>query len=164
MTDANRWDPARSMCMEPDVFARHEQNRSGPSMNKQTVATAAVILIAGTQVLAQDYAIRRSTVDAGGVVGSVAGSYTLSGTAGQPEAGLLTAGTLTLDGGFWGASAADSCVADFNGDGNVNFFDVSSYITAFNGQSPAADLAAPFGILNFFDIAAFIQTFSDGCP
>jgi hypothetical protein len=29
-------------------------------------------------------------------------SYTLSGTIGQPDAGLMTGGSYTLAGGFWG--------------------------------------------------------------
>lgn len=42
------------------------------------------------------------TVDSGGKTFSQGGDYTLSGTAGQPDAGLLTGGEYTLGGGFWG--------------------------------------------------------------
>ena len=41
------------------------------------------------------------TVDAGGASNLTAGDYTLSGTAGQPDAGLLSAGVYDLAGGFW---------------------------------------------------------------
>ena len=42
------------------------------------------------------------TVDGGG--GSLAGgSYSLSGTIGQPDAGALAGGAYTLSGGFWSA-------------------------------------------------------------
>ncbi|MEM9373307.1 MAG: GC-type dockerin domain-anchored protein [Planctomycetota bacterium] len=61
----------------------------------------------------------------------------------------------------------DPCVADFfpaDGDGVLNFFDVSAYITAYNAASPDADLAAPFGTLNFFDIAEYIALYGAGCP
>jgi hypothetical protein len=58
----------------------------------------------------------------------------------------------------------DLCDADFNNDAMVNFFDISSFIAAYNTQDPAADLAAPFGTFNFFDLAAFISLYNDGCP
>lgn len=45
------------------------------------------------------------TVDAGGTTGSTGGGYTLDGTAGQPDAGLLTGGGYTLGGGFWRGGA-----------------------------------------------------------
>jgi hypothetical protein len=56
------------------------------------------------------------------------------------------------------------CLADFNNDGLVNFFDISNYIAAFNAQDPRADIAAPFGVFNFFDISAFIAAYNAGCP
>jgi hypothetical protein len=43
------------------------------------------------------------TVDSGGVTGSTSGNYTLSGTAGQPDAGSLSFGDYDLAGGFWQA-------------------------------------------------------------
>jgi hypothetical protein len=42
------------------------------------------------------------TVDGGGTAGLEAGGYHLAGTAGQPEAGSLSAGGYTLYGGYWG--------------------------------------------------------------
>ncbi len=56
------------------------------------------------------------------------------------------------------------CTADFDNNGVLNFFDVAAFIDAYNTQSPAADLAAPFGVLNFFDVAAFISAYNAGCP
>jgi len=44
------------------------------------------------------------TVDGGGGT-SLGGPYALSGTVGQPDAGLLSGGTYTLDGGFWSGLA-----------------------------------------------------------
>ncbi len=41
------------------------------------------------------------TVDSGGVTGLTSGSYTLSGTAGQSDTGLLSNGVYDLAGGFW---------------------------------------------------------------
>lgn len=55
------------------------------------------------------------------------------------------------------------CPGDFNGDTELNFFDVLQFLQAFSTQDPAADYAAD-GIFDFFDVAAFLQAFSDGCP
>jgi len=44
------------------------------------------------------------TVDGGGGTAS-GGSYTLTGTMGQPDAGTLSGGDYTLGGGFWGPGA-----------------------------------------------------------
>ncbi|MCC5823235.1 MAG: hypothetical protein LAT64_08010 [Phycisphaerales bacterium] len=55
------------------------------------------------------------------------------------------------------------CIADFNNDGQVNFFDVSAFIAAFNNQDPAADINGD-GLWNFFDVSAFITLFNQGCP
>ena len=48
------------------------------------------------------------TVDGGGATSSAGGSYSLSGTIGQPDAGTSTGGTYTLSGGFWTGGAAAS--------------------------------------------------------
>ena len=45
------------------------------------------------------------SVDVGGGT-SAAGQLTMSGTAGQPDAGVMTGGGYTLHGGLWGSVAA----------------------------------------------------------
>ena len=45
------------------------------------------------------------SVDGGGQTFSQGGEYTLGGTAGQPDAGLLSGGGYTLGGGFWRGGA-----------------------------------------------------------
>lgn len=48
------------------------------------------------------YSIDWWTVDGGGVMNSSGGAYTLSGTAGQPDAGAtMIGGVYNLQGGFW---------------------------------------------------------------
>lgn len=56
------------------------------------------------------------------------------------------------------------CVADVSGDGQVNFVDIVEFLGLFNGQDPAADLAAPFGSLDFGDVTAFLGAYNAGCP
>lgn len=58
---------------------------------------------------------------------------------------------------------ASDCVVDFNGDGMLNFFDVSAFIVAYGEDDPAADLNND-GELNFFDVSAFLVAFQAGCP
>lgn len=58
----------------------------------------------------------------------------------------------------------DVCEADLNGDGLLNFFDLSAYLALFNAQDPAADLAAPTGVFNFFDLSAYLDLYNAGCP
>jgi len=57
-----------------------------------------------------------------------------------------------------------NCPVDFNGDGVLNFFDVSFFISAYASNNPIADLAAPAGVFNFFDVSAFLNAFNAGCP
>src|SRR5437667_9820143 len=54
---------------------------------------------------AQSYSIDWFTIDGGG--GTSTGSvYSVSGTIGQPDAGRMSGGNFTIDGGFWGLIAA----------------------------------------------------------
>jgi hypothetical protein len=55
------------------------------------------------------------------------------------------------------------CPADLDGNGILNFFDISLYIGAFNGQLDLADLNDD-GQWNFFDISIYIQQYNAGCP
>jgi ligand-binding sensor domain-containing protein len=81
-----------------------------------------------------------------------------------------------VDGGYevWVGTASEaiavisvegeaSCPADFNGDGELNFFDVQEFLSAFSAHDQAADLTGE-GVFDFFDVSAFLQAFSDGCP
>jgi hypothetical protein len=72
---------------------------------------ACLLLLATVPVLAQSgggYDLSWSTVDGGGGTFSTGGAYSLGGTSGQPDAGLLAGEGYTLAGGFWpgGAVAA----------------------------------------------------------
>ena len=55
------------------------------------------------------------------------------------------------------------CPADFTGDGNLNFFDISAFLTAFSSGDPAGDFNGD-GQFNFFDVSAFLTAFNAGCP
>jgi hypothetical protein len=69
------------------------------------VISVLVLLLFVSLAFAQDYDLSWWTVDGGGGTFSQGGSYTLGGTIGQPDAGLLSGGNYTLGGGFWGGGA-----------------------------------------------------------
>jgi hypothetical protein len=56
------------------------------------------------RALAQQYSIDWYTIDGGGGT-STGGVYAVSGTIGQPDAGAMSGGNYTLEGGFWGIIA-----------------------------------------------------------
>src|SRR5205823_8159351 len=64
-----------------------------------------LLSLAASSVRAQSYSIDWFTIDGGGGT-STGGVYSVSGTIGQPDAGHMSGGAYTLDGGFWGIIAA----------------------------------------------------------
>ena len=71
---------------------------------------ATIILLVSSLVLvfgarAQNYSIDWFSIDGGGGT-STGGVYSVSGTIGQPDAGHMSGGNYTIDGGFWGIIAA----------------------------------------------------------
>jgi hypothetical protein len=65
--------------------------------------------------------------------------------------------------GAWIITITPDCIADWNADGVLDFFDVQAFLAAFAAQDPAADLNAD-GTFDFFDVQAFLGSFSAGCP
>jgi hypothetical protein len=58
-----------------------------------------------------------------------------------------------------------ACTADLAAPwGQINFFDLSAFLAAYNAQQPSADLALPSGVFNFFDVSAYLNAFNTGCP
>ncbi|MBL4810579.1 MAG: FG-GAP repeat protein, partial [Phycisphaerales bacterium] len=55
------------------------------------------------------------------------------------------------------------CPADLTGEGTLDFFDISAFLTAFSGGDLIADFSND-GVLDFFDISAFLTAFASGCP
>ncbi|MCA9276498.1 MAG: hypothetical protein KDA29_10775 [Phycisphaerales bacterium] len=136
---------------------------------KYTPAMIASLALLSTAALAGPsggaFEITWYTIDAGGTNGSTGGAFELSGTIGQPDAGaVMTGGQFSLSGGFWpGVNNAPACPADLTGDGMLNFFDVSAFLTAYNAMNPVADFNGD-GNFNFFDVSAFLQAYNMGCP
>jgi len=60
-----------------------------------------IILVLGISVCAFSYQIDWFTIDGGGGYSSSGNQYSINGTIGQPDAGVLIGGSNSLSGGFW---------------------------------------------------------------
>ena len=73
-------------------------------------------------------------------------------------------------GGYWGARGTGAlyvafqaaCLADFNRDNQVDFFDYLDFVQALTNEDPGADINGD-GQADFFDYLDFVQAFSNGC-
>ncbi len=80
-------------------------------MNKPRSFALSAVLLCGLLVTgvawtsSASYDLAWWTVDGGGQTFSSGGGYTLGGTIGQPDPGLLAGGGYALGGGFWGGGA-----------------------------------------------------------
>jgi hypothetical protein len=143
-------------------------------MNRMT-AISVFVLLAVSTASAQTFDLGWNTIDGGGAMWTAGGSYELSGTIGQPDAGVvMTGGGFELTGGFWPGAAAGAAVltGDLNCDGLINSFDIDPFVLALT--SPAAyALAFPGcdinhadingdGAVNAFDIDPFVLLLTSG--
>lgn len=69
-------------------------------MHRVTPVLLALILCVAGLASAQSYSVDWFTVDGGGGTSS-GGAFTINGTIGQPDAGVLSGGDYTVEGGFW---------------------------------------------------------------
>jgi len=76
-------------------------------LNIAKVLLASALVLCAHHALAQSFSIDRFTV-AGGSGTSTGGSFALSGTSGQPEAGGMSDSRYTIEGGFWSFPGANS--------------------------------------------------------
>lgn len=92
---------------------------------------------------------------------TLAGSIAFSGE-GEVMTGVTMSisGTLTINAT---GPAPEDCLADWNGDDSLDFFDVQGFLGAFAAGDPRADLVND-GLFNFFDVQTFLGAFSAGCP
>lgn len=85
---------------------------------------------------------------------------------GEFGAGTSPTGTVFIDDLciVQGGSSGPCNDADFAEPyGELTFFDVSAFLTAFNAQDASADLNDDM-VWNFFDVSMFLTAFSAGCP
>ena len=128
------------------------------------------VLSAGSAAVAQPFAINWYTIDGGGGT-STGGTFTLSGTIGQPDASAtpMTGGTFSLSGGFWpgaGTTPPPGCTADVNNDGVVDGNDFVAFINSFSVGDVSIDPIADVNhdlIIDGNDFVDFINAFGAGC-
>ncbi|MFG0260752.1 MAG: GC-type dockerin domain-anchored protein [Phycisphaerales bacterium JB041] len=128
------------------------------------ICTSAMVAVgfAAGQAAGQQYEVPWHTIDGGGGTSS-GGSFTLSGTIGQHDAGgPMTGGSYSLTGGFWAGTFAEPCVGDFNGDGTVNTLDVLAFLNAWTAGEGSADINDD-GTVNTLDVLAFLNFWAAGC-
>jgi len=82
-----------------------------------------LLLFLAIGTFAQDYDLDWHTVDCGGETFSTGGAYELSGTIGQPDAGMLSGGEFQLSGGFWFPIPPGDC----NNTGGVDLLDYDDF-------------------------------------
>ncbi len=92
------------------------------------------VVVVGT-ALAEDFEITRSTIDGGGVMRSAGGDFELSGTIGQPDAGVITGDDFELTGGFWFELPPTDC----NDDGLVSLLDHETLSACLLGPNGGID-------------------------
>lgn len=105
------------------------------------------------------------------IVGNVLPSEAFTAMIGEPAAGtwlLRVSDHSPYDSGVLGqvcltASTVPGCPPDLTGDGVLNFFDVSAFLSAINTGDPVADFNGD-GVYDFFDVSAFLNAYSAGCP
>jgi hypothetical protein len=118
-------------------------------------------------VTASEYELSRQTTDGGGLMYSTSGSFELSGTIGQPDAGVMLSpgGGFELTGGFWFEEPPGDC----NSTGGVNLSDYDDFDGCLSG--PDGGLLLPECIcfdldsdddVDLSDISLFQSAFTGG--
>ena len=97
------------------------------------------------------------------------GEYELSGTIGQPDAGLvMTGGDLEVVGGFWPAGVEEPfCFGDLNGDNAVNLTDLAQLLgnsgTISDATYEDGDLDGDADV-DLADLGALLGVYGTACP
>ena len=106
----------------------------------------ALVILFGGSLIADEFEVTRSTIDGGGIMRSTGGDFELSGTIGQPDAGVMTGGDgeFEFTGGFWFEEPPDDC----NSDGWINLVDYDDFDECLSGP----DGGLPLPECNCFDL------------
>jgi hypothetical protein len=78
-----------------------------PVMKIILLLVFAAFLRLGGEAAAQSFSIDWYTIDGGGGA-STGGGYSLAGSIGQPDAGVMSGGGFSLEGGFWAVVAVQT--------------------------------------------------------
>ena len=102
---------------------------------RKTMIRLCLCVLTGVGFVAAKFEITRSTIDGGGVMQSTGGEFELSGTIGQPDAGVMSGGDFQLTGGFWIESPPTDC----NDDGIVSLLDHETLTACLLGPDAGID-------------------------
>ncbi len=130
-----------------------------------------ILLLAAGLTSAQDYDLDWWTVDGGGDMWTTGDDYELSGTIGQPDAGVtMTGGDFELTGGFWAVTIAPPLPGNCDGDNDVDMADFEDLATCLlgpdNGLGPNCgcfDIDQD-GDVSSTDFAVFQRSFTGALP
>jgi hypothetical protein len=129
-----------------------------------------ILTIAAITASAQaQLAVNWFSIDGGGATEpSTAGALGIAGTIGQPDAGILTASTITLTGGFWAIPFPEPCYPNCDGSTvapilNANDFQcfLNKYAAGDSYANCDGSTVAP--ILNANDFQCFLNKYAAGC-
>jgi hypothetical protein len=133
------------------------------------LVAASVAAAACSSALAQPFDLSWNTLDGGGGT-STGGTFSLSGTIGQAEAGTILAGSFDLCGGYWDTNAAGvACYANCDNSTTAPILNVNDFI-CFQAKYAAGDSYAncdnstTVPILNINDFICFQTKYAAGCP
>ena len=116
-------------------------------------------------------AVNWYTIDGGGGTSS-GGTFVVSGTIGQPDAGVMSGGIFVVNGGFWPgviAPVSHCGSADFDCDGDTaTDFDIEAFFRCLAGTCPpppctsTADFDGDGDVATDADIEAFFRVLAGG--
>jgi hypothetical protein len=128
-----------------------------------------IALLATANVVADDFSLDWWTVDGGGEMWTTGGDFELSGTIGQPDAGVtMAAGDFELTGGFWaGVGEEEFCYGDLDGDNDIDLADLAQLLGNYGTTSGAVyedgDLDGD-GDVDLADLAGLLGVYGTTCP
>ncbi len=136
-------------------------------MNKLRGYMIVMVLLCASLAYAGGFDLTWNTIDGGGATPSSGGAFELSGTIGQHDAGTMSGGDFTLQGGFWTSSAPTcACLSDLNGDGQRDGSDIQGFVDCLTASGANCSCAELDGIsgLDVGDVAVFVGDLLSGGP
>ena len=138
-------------------------NRRRPEIRRVLSSIVMCAMLCVAQTPGQALRIDWFTVDGGGGY-SAGGALELSGTIGQPDAGVLTGGAFELVGGFWGGTGApEPCPGDLDGDLTVTLTDLALLLSDFDCTNACAGDVDDDDDTDLTDLAVLLANFDLTC-